>query len=732
MAQFTSSNRGDTLTALFCPRAVAIVGASDDVVRISGRPLRYLREGGFKGTILPVNPRRGVVQGLKAYSTVADLPEVPDVALLAVPADLIRGAVQDCAAKGVKAVVIFSAGFAETGEQGQRAQNELRDIARSSGMRILGPNCLGVFNSALGFYGTFASALDRDLPVAGPVAVVSQSGAYGAHVAYLARARGLGVRYCISTGNEADVEIAEVLRWLARRPEVGVIMAYAEGIRDGATFIEALRIAHDGSKPVVFMKVGRSVAGAGAVSSHTAALAGSDALYDAVFRQYGVYRALTTDEQLDVAYACARGIFPGGNRLGIVTVSGGVGVQMCDAAERYGLDVAPMPPAAQRKLKEVLPYAAVANPVDVTAQALNDMNVLAKNLEVMLDECDYDALIGAFLTVPAARPFAASLREAISRGTRNHRDRLMVLCMVADPDVVRSYEQAGFLVFEDAYRAIAAIGALAQLRRDFARSLPAPPPVARPREVLGSGRLSEYEAKRILAAAGVPVLSERLARSAEEAVAAAEAVGYPVAMKIVSPDIAHKTEVGGVILDVADAAGVRNACAALKARAETAVPDARIDGVLVAPMAPRGVETIIGVSRDPIFGPVVMFGLGGIFVEAFKDVTFRLAPFDEAEARRMIREVKGYALLEGARGAARSDVDALVQALVRVSEFAANAADVESMDVNPFLVLPAGHGAVALDAAIVPAAEAACGRAGGPPRNGGNSRTAITRQQGKA
>ncbi len=710
MIQFKGADRADTLTALFCPTSVAIVGASDDIVRISGRPLRYLREGEFKGKIFPVNPKRETVQGLKSYPRIADLPVVPDVALLAIPAALVVSAVRDCAAKGVKATVIFSAGFAETGEEGQQAQNELRDIAHSSGMRILGPNCLGVLNSARGFYGTFASSLDRGLPVAGPVAVVSQSGAYGAHVAYLARERGIGIRYCISTGNEADIEIAEVLRWLACQPEVRVIMAYAEGIRDGAAFIEALKIAHGRRKPVVFMKVGRSATGAGAVGSHTAALAGSDAVYDAVFRQYGVYRALTTDEQLDVVYACARGIFPRGNKLGIVTVSGGVGVQMCDAAERYGLDVAPMAPAAQRKLKEFLPYAAVANPVDVTAQALNDMTVLTKSLETMLGECDYDALAGAFLTVPAARPFAAPLREAISHGTRDHRDCLLVLCMVADPDVVRSYEEAGFLVFADAYRAVAAIGALAQLRRDHDRPLPAQPAVSRPKVAVRGGPLSEHEAKGILAAAGIPVLPERLARSAEEAVAAAAALGYPVALKVASPDILHKAEVGGVLLNIEDEDAVRRACAILDARARIAVPAARIDGVLVAPMAPKGIETIIGVIRDSTFGPVVMFGLGGIFVETLKDVTFRLAPFDEAEAHRMIREVKGYALIEGARGAPKWDVDALVQALVRLSIFAANTAEVESIDINPFLLLPTGNGAVALDAVIVSRARPAVAR----------------------
>jgi acyl-CoA synthetase (NDP forming) len=697
------NRREENLTALFRPRSVAIVGASDDVVRISGRPVRYLKESGFKGAIFPVNPRREVVQGLRSYASISSLPEVPDVALLAIPANLILETVRECAALGVKAAVIFSSGFAETGEEGGHVQDEIRGIARASGMRVLGPNCIGLFNAEIGFYGTFSSALDMGFPVAGAVAVASQSGAYGAHIAYLAQQRGIGVRYCISTGNEADVEIGEALLWLARDPDVRVIVAYAEGLRDSATFIEALRTAHQSRIPIVFMKVGRSAAGAGAIDSHTAALAGSDAVYDAVFRQYGVHRALTTDEQIDVAYACARALYPQNRKVGIVTVSGGVGVQTCDAAERYGLDVTPMPTDAQNKLKALLPYAAVANPVDVTAQALMDMSVLTESLELMLGECDYGALVGIFLTVPTSRPFAAPLREAIAQAARSHRDRLIVMCMVADPDIVRTYEEMGFLVYEDAYRAVAAIAALTRLRESFDRGLAAPPATLPAATPIAAGPLSEHEAKRILSKAGVPVLPERLARSVPEAVAAADALGYPVAMKIVSPDIPHKTEIGGVMLNVQNGAAARTAFDVLQQRAAAAAAHASIEGVLVAPMAPGGIDTIVGVSRDATFGPVVMFGLGGIFVEVLRDVTFRLAPFSEAEAREMIREIAGHALLDGARGAAPCDVDALAQALARVSEFAAaHAGEIESIDINPLRVLARGSGVVALDALIVP------------------------------
>ncbi len=691
----------DTLGALFRPRSVALIGASDDPARISGRPLRYLKEGGFQGAIYPVNPKRAVVQGLKSYASITDLPEAPDVAMLAVSAGLTRDALRQCAEKGVKAAVLFSAGYAETGADGAKAQAELLAIGRASGMRLLGPNCLGIFNSELGFYGTFSNALDRGLPKPGPLAVASQSGAYGAHVAYLARMRGMGVRYCITTGNEADVDVAQGLLWLARQPDVEVIMAYTEGVRDADAFLHALGVAHENRKPVIFMKVGTSVSGSRAVSSHTAALAGADAVYDAVFRQYGVHRARTTDEQLDVAYACARGIHPAGNKIGIVSVSGGGGVQLADAAERHGLDVAPMPAEAQKKLKAQLPFASVGNPIDATAHVLNDMSLLVRNFEVLLDEGGYDAHVGYFTTTPAARPFAKPLREAILQGTRNHRDKLMALCMVADPDIVRSYEESGFLVFEDTERAAAAIAALVRLNVAFNKEIPLPGKAGKA-QPLPSGVLSEHEAKRVLAEAGIPMLPERLVTSAAQAADAGAALGFPVAMKIVSPDIAHKTEIGGVLLGVADAKGASDGFEALGQRAREAFPQARIDGVLVAPMAPKGVETIVGVSRDPTFGPVVMFGLGGILVEVLKDVTLRLAPFGEEEALRMIREVKGHALLEGVRGAPRSDIGALARTLAAISRFAAaHAGEIESIDLNPFLVLPEGQGAVALDALIV-------------------------------
>jgi len=698
----------DSLTRLFNPRSVAIIGASDDGARISGRPLRYLREGGFQGAIYPVNPKRDTVQGLRAYASLAALPEVPDVAIITVAAELTLPALQDCAVHGIRAVMLFAAGYAEASAAGAQAQNALADLAQTAGMRLLGPNCLGIFNAETRYWGTFSSTLDLGFATPGGLAVASQSGAYGAHIAYLAKGRGLGVSYCLTTGNEADVDLAECLLWLIERPEVRVVMAYAEGIKKPSLFLQALRRAHALRKPIVILKVGQSQVGQRAVGSHTAALAGSDAVYDAVFRQYGVHRAFSAEEQLDVAYACLRGLFPIGRKLGIVTVSGGAGIHLSDIAERYGLDVSPMPLEAQRKLTANLPYAAPENPVDVTAQALNDMGVLNQGLRLMLDEGGYDALVGFFTTVPSAPSFAVALRETLLHSVGARRDRLIALCMVADTATVRDYEQAGYLVFVDEARAVAALAALMCFADAWAQPLPeiaiAPGAASIPR--LGLEPLSEYAAKRLLAAAGVPVPAEHLVRTANEACEAASPTGSvpdsAFALKIVSPDLLHKTEVGGVALNV-PTASVRSAFDTLMMHVRAAAPQARIEGVLVTPMASRGVETIIGVVRDATFGPVVMFGLGGIFVEVLKDVTFRLAPFDEAEALRMIGEVRGArALLAGARGAPAADVAALAATLAAVSRFAAaHSSDLDSLDINPFLVLPQGQGGLALDAAIV-------------------------------
>lgn len=696
------------LDRAFRPRSIAILGASDNPGRISGRSLHYLKSAGFKGAIYPVNNRATTVQGLPAYASLADLPEVPDLAVVALGAPLVEDIVRQCVARGVGAAIIHAAGFAETSEEGRALQDRIVKIARDGGLRLFGPNCLGMLNASIGFIGTFSSAFDDGLPTGGPLAVISQSGAYAGHLAYLCRERGIGLNYWISTGNEADVDIAECIAWLAVQDDVSVIMAYCEGVRNGSRFIEALRLAHENGKAVIFAKVGTSEKGAVAAQSHTASLAGSDAVYDALFAQYGVYRARTTEEHVDLAYAAAKGVYPAGDKVGIITVSGGFGIQLCDAAARVGLDIASMPPAAQAKLREINPFGGTANPCDTTSNFLNDMSLIDRTFDTMYADGGYDSIIGSFTVLPDSPTYGKKMREAITAGTAKFRDRPTLLCMAARPEVVRSYDEAGFLVFSDSERAVTAIAALNQLRIGFARKVEDATTLTMPAPTdFGTEALSEAAAQAVLGGAGVPFLPTRVVQSPEEAATAAAEFGRPVVMKIVSPDILHKTDVGGVLLGVANADASRAGYTTLRANAAANAPDARIEGVLVAPMAPKGIETIVGVTRDPVFGPVVMFGLGGIFTELFKDVTFRVAPFSRDEARRMIAETKAYTLLKGYRGQPAADIDALVELLERLSLFAAaNAETIETIELNPLLVLKAGQGVVALDAVLVPRAAA--------------------------
>lgn len=703
MAAVQSNAPEDTLGPLLNPGSVAIIGASDNPARIGGRPLRYMRDAGFSGRIYPVNPNRESVQGLPAFASITAVPEPVDTAIIAVAAPAVVDIAEACAAANVKAVIIFSAGFAEMDDDGRRRQDALTAIARTTPMRIVGPNCLGVYNSALGFFGTFTSTIEGGRPTPGQVGLVSQSGAYGSHLSLVATLRGIGIRFWVTTGNECDVDVAETIGWLARHPDVSVIVAYAEGVRDRERLFASLALARERGKPVIFQKVGRTEVGAAAIRSHTAALAGADAVYDGVFRQFGVYRARNTEEMLDVAYAATFGTFPASRRIGLMTISGGVGVQMADEAVERGLEVTPMSDAAQARLKTLLPYASPRNPVDITAQAFNDLTLVTANLDAMLAEGTYDAIVAFFTFVAAATAMVEPISETLRAAKRRHPDCLLILSIVGPADIVRRYEEAGCPVFEDPVRAVRVVDALSRFSEAFARPTPPlarTPPAPAP---LPAPPIGEHTAKRILAEAGLPVVEERLSSTARAAVSAATELGFPVALKIASADILHKTEAGGVELGLATADDVAQAFAAVTGRARLARPDARIEGVLVSHMVTGGVETILGVQDDPTFGPVVMFGLGGIFVEMLKDVAFRVAPFEEDEAHRMMREVKGFPLLDGARGRPRCDLDALAAALAALSRFAAaHAGHLHSAELNPVIVLAEGQGLVALDALIVP------------------------------
>jgi acetate---CoA ligase (ADP-forming) len=687
------------LTPLLAPRSVAVLGASSDATRIGGRPIAYMRAQGFPGALYPVNPNRAEIQGLKAYASVADLPETPDVAIVAVPAELAVPAIDDLAKRGVKAVVMFTAGFAEMDDAGAIVQAKMVATARAAGMRILGPNCLGVFDARRSYYATFSSSFDSGWPVLGRIGIASQSGAYGTHLYTLARNRGIGASLCVMTGNEGDVTVGECIGWLAENPEVDVIAVYAEGIREAPGLIAALQAARAAKKPVVMQKVGRSELGGKAAKSHTASIAGDDAVTEAVMAEFGVYRARNSEEMLDIAHTATRKIYPVKNSLGVITVSGGAGVLISDVAETLGLAMPEMPQEAQQKLRALVPFCAPRNPVDATAQVSNDVTLVRTFTESMVRDGGYTSVLGFFSMTASSRRWP-SIREQLNAVRIENPDRLYVLSVIVPPAGRDELEADGWVVHEDPTRAVTAIDAMGRFGKAFAVAANDPAPIV-PAVTLPAVTPSEAEAKLLLGRAGIASAPEAACATVDEAVAAAGRFGFPVVMKILSPDIVHKSEIGGVLLDITDTNAVRSGFALLLERAKTAAPNARIDGILVAKQLNGGVECILGIHRDPVFGPMAMFGLGGIFVEVLKDVVFRRCPFGPDTAEAMIRSIKGAPLLSGARGRKKADVKALAKMLSQLSAFAAAAGDrLQSIDLNPVLAMPEGQGAFAVDAVI--------------------------------
>ena len=692
-----------SLDPLFFPASIALIGASSDPERIGGRPLRFLLEGGFGGALYPVN-RSGAaeIQGLQAYASLLDVPGPVEHAIIAVPVAGVEAAVLECAQKGVRVVQVFTAGFAEADAAGAVLQQRLVDICRGAGMRMIGPNSLGVLNPKTRFFATFSTFLNGMQPQAGVIGLATQSGAFGSATYGMATLRGIGLSRVVATGNEADVDVAECIDYLADDPDTRVICAALEACKDGERLRAALRKAAAAGKPLIVMKIGQTEIGAAAAATHTGSLAGNDAVYDAVFAECGAYRAQSVEDMLDLAHYCSvTGALPGNESIGIMTGSGGIGILMADNASQLGLALPPLSEGAAGTLREILPFAVPANPYDTTAQVTSVPDGVTRVIEAMVDPQSAYGTVMAYLAHVGLSPRRFAGTEAGLIALRKaHPQRQFVVVMLSDPAVTQRLEDAGIAVFADptrAVRAVAGAARMASLRRRMATvpaGIPAAPgslPVDRP--------LTEHEAKALLSGAGIPVLPERICRNATEAADAACSMGFPVVVKIVSPDIPHKTEIGGVVVNLPDAEAVRAAAETVLARAAAAAPAARIDGVLVAPMVRGGVETILGIHMDPVFGPVVMFGLGGTAVELYKDVAFASAPLTPERAQALVQSVRGSALLQGWRGGPQYDVPALVQALCRLSDFAmAHAAQLGGIDINPFVVQTSGG--VCLDALI--------------------------------
>ena len=690
-----------TLQEIMSPKSIAIVGASDNKARIGGRPLAHMIEQKFSGGIFPINPNRDSVQGIKAYSSLLDVKEDLDFILVAVPSQIVVSVLEQAVEKKAKTALIFSSGFSEIGGQGQIYQNQIKKISKDSGLRVIGPNCLGLFNSATNFYPTFTSTIDRATPKPGGISIASQSGAYGSHIYMVAHQRGLGIRYWMTTGNEVDLSVGETIQLMAEDPDVHSIMAYAESVKDGEQFTKALDTARSEKKPVIFMKVGRSEVGAAAANSHTASLAGEDVIYDEVLKAHGAYRVRSTEEMLDVAYATKPRIFPAGKNLGIVTISGGGGVLMADAASDEGLIVGPMPEDAQDELKQLVPFASPMNPVDVTAQFFNDLSLIPKFTDLMLSKGGYDALIGFWTSVAGSPVLSKPLLSSLKQAMKGYEDKLFINCMVAPEEYVKMYEKEGFPCIEDPTRAIIAMSALMffgekfnlnEAKQDFKKNdyvIKIP-----------EKKLNEIDCSEILRAANLPVVKSFQIKNLDDLSSLFKNDDTKYVMKILSSDIQHKTEVGGVILEIKNIDQAREAFKKIHKNVNEKAPKAIIDGVMISPMIKGGIECILGAKIDPVFGPIVMFGLGGIYTEVMKDISFAEAPISSKKAEKMISSLKSKDIFFGARGQPPVDIKSLIEAIVNLSNLiAANFDRIDQVEMNPILV--SENRVVALDALIV-------------------------------
>lgn len=701
------------LERFFNPRAIAIIGASQDLNTISGQPLRFLKSHGYEGKLYPVNPRYGEVAGLRCYAALAEVPDVPDLALVLVNAARVADMLRQCGEKGVPYVIIFSSGFSEMGGKGVALQKELTAIAREYDIGVIGPNCQGMINVADQVYAGFGSVFNAHYNP-GPVSMVSQSGGFGFSVMNLSSLEGgLPFRQMVTTGNEIGVSTLDFIDYYVRDPKTEIIVGYIEGLKDARRLIEVGNKAMAARKPILMWKVGNTEQGQKAAASHTANLGGAMTLYKAAFRQAGIIQVDDIQDVVDYGRGFCCGRLPEGNRLAIITISGGAGILMTDECIGRGMRVPPLSAETAAKLREFVPsFGSLLNPVDVTAAIFNDTTLINRTLQVIVDDPNIDcvAMINASLQGELAAKIAREIVSVASNTTKPIFIAWSAREAVA-PEAYAALDGARIPHYRSPVRcgrALAVLSGYAEALRRHAETSDETPlklsvEAARAAISKATADVSEHAAKRLLAHYGIPVTREELATSDKEALAAARRIGYPVALKVQSSDIPHKTEAGAVKLGVASDAELAIAYKEVIANAQAYRPGARIEGVLVAEMAGKGVEAILGAVNDPLFGPAVMFGLGGIFAEVLKDVAFRLAPLTPSEARRMVEEIKGYPLLAGARGRAIADVDALVDALVRLSAAAVDLGEnFAELDVNPMFVYDKGKGVKAVDALIKP------------------------------
>ncbi|SCU76896.1 CoA-binding protein [Cupriavidus necator] len=697
---------------LFEPRSIAVVGVSDDVARPGSQVVRALLKNGYRGKIFPVNPKYEQFDGLKCYGSVADIDEDVDLVVIGVPAKGVLPVLETAAAKGVPFALILSGGFRESGPEGVERERRMLEIARGSGMRIVGPNCLGFANLHANVYAAFGSITREPKLKPGSVSLVTQSGGFGYSIALACEAAGIGFRHVIATGNESDIDAVQLIDALLDDDETKIILAYIEGTRDGRALLDVGQRAMARGKPLLLWKAGVTEQGARAAASHTASMTSSYDYYSAAFKQSGIVEIREIDQAVDYLKALEGGKYPAGGGVAVMGVSGGSAIVFADAGEPAGLSLCELTEQTQTALQGVIPnIGAVHNPIDLTAGYFSAGN--RANLETAVRATLADPNVHAVCVNIATTGKAGSIVAAEVLGEIAGSTGKPIVVFSSAPasqvgEALTVFAKANIPVLPSPSRAAGALAMLASYRRARARveraAASASQHAAAPREVFprnaGSASLSEAEAKAILAAAGIPVSRDVIVNGVEDA-AVFDTMTAPLVVKIVSPDIAHKTEVGGVKVGIRTRAELEAAIAEVLDNARRKAPSARIAGVLVTEMIQGGFELIAGVVNDEVFGPVVAVGAGGIYAELLGDTTCRLAPFDEVTAREMLDELKCRRILDGVRGKPALDVDAAARALAALSRFAWDARDqVGEVDINPVFVLPTG--VVAADAVIIP------------------------------
>ena len=699
----------NSLKELFHPQSIAIIGASQDLTSISGKPMKNLLQHKYKGQIYPVNPRYEEIEGVKCYGSILDIPGKVDLALIAVSASRLLSILEECIQKEVYNILLFSSGFAEIGESGRKIQDAVAKLAKDNGVRIIGPNSVGCLNVKESIPMGFATSLEAANGFKrGNIGLVSQSGALGFSVFGLAQEEDLGFTYVVNTGNEMDVTTIDTLEFMLEDEETTVVAAYMEGIPNGQQLIQVAKRAKELQKPLIILKTGKSEIGKEAVSSHTASLAGSEEMFQVIAKQYGILTVKDIDEMIDVMKIVSRRKWAAGRKLVTVSNSGAAGIAMADFSEEFGLILEPLQGKTKEVIEAAIPtYGSALNPIDITAQALKEQHIFTETLETLVKDDNTDIIV-------IQTTFGGVLGEEICRKVAeiDKREEKPIVVTVTGTEELTGkgrelLRKNGVPVYKTTYDTMLAVKHLAELSEFYRTEESA---IALSPEVsqlaVKDNRTAiwtEEKSKAVLQQLAIRVPESVVAESHQEVEQVIADLKFPLVAKVISEDILHKTDAGGVKLNIQNAEEAKQAFEAIIASSKNYKETARVNGVLYEEMlVEKGVEMFIGIKQDPQFGSFIVCGLGGIFIEVLKDISIRHVPIDKAGALSMVEELKGYSLLEGTRGSGKADIEAFTDALVKISDFVyAQNGNLKEMDINPVVVLNEGKGIAALDGLLV-------------------------------